>query len=133
AAVGRRLLHLRPLSGGCVAEVYRADFADSTSAAVKIGSPDGASMLDREAFMLTYLADRSGGAFPVPRVLHADPALLVLEWIDARAPIDHAAQRHAAEVLAALHDIAPEDGRARFGLCRDTLIGPLSQPNPWTD
>src|SRR3546814_2636522 len=42
--------------------------------------------------------------------------------------LDGAAEEHAAELLAALHGIA---GPA-FCHERDTLIGPLPQPNPWT-
>lgn len=131
AALATRVIRATPLSGGCVAEVYRADLADNRPIVVKIGAADGSSRLDREGFMLTYLAQRS--ALPVPRVLHVDPALLVMEWIEAGAAIDAAAEEHAAHLLAALHDIQPEDGRGRYGLHQDTLIGPLEQLNEWSD
>ena len=38
-------------------------------------------------------------------------------------------ERHAGELIAALHATK----RERFGYARDTLIGPLPQPNPQTD
>lgn len=45
------------------------------------------------------------------------------------AVLDRTAQHHAADLLAALHGIeAP-----RYGFACDTLIGPLSQPNPESD
>lgn len=135
--VGQDVVSTRPLSGGCVAEVHRADLAGGEAVVVKVGRSDGASRrngagsahLDREGFMLAYLAERS--RVPVPRVLHAEQDLLVMTWVEAGAPIDNAAEVHAAEILAALHGIRPEEGENRFGLHRDTLIGPLEQPNGW--
>lgn len=138
-AVGRSVVSARPLSGGCVAEVHRADLAGGEAVVVKVGHGEGAregrgagsAHLDREGFMLAYLAERS--RVPLPRVLHADPDLLVMTWVESGAPIDEAAEVDAAEILAALHEIRPEDGRGRFGLHRDTLIGPLEQPNAWCE
>ncbi len=50
-------------------------------------------------------------------------------WLRGDSRFSTAAQAHAADLLAALHAItAPA-----FGLERDTLIGGLHQPNPWTD
>lgn len=73
--------------------------------------------------MLGYLAERS--RLPVPRVIHAEPALLIMEFIKGESRFDEAAQRHAAELLADLHSVSAP----AFGLERDTLIGPLDQPN----
>ena len=127
-------LRLTRLSGGCIAEVYRADFAPGVHAPVvaKLDTASPTPALDREAFMLRYLAEHS--ELPVPCVLAASPTILVLEYIDAPDRITPASQRHAAELLADLHSIAPPPpDAARFGLDRDTLIGPLEQPNPWTE
>ena len=67
---------------------------------------------------------------PVPRVHHAEPDLLVMDFIDNDGGgITPSVERHAAELIAALHATR----RARFGYARDTLIGPLPQPNPETD
>jgi fructosamine-3-kinase len=119
--VGRWPVRLRPLSGGCIATVTRADFADGSSVVAKSAGPDGT--LDIEAFMLGYLAQHS--RLPVPRVLHASPSLLVMESIDGESRFSASAEVHAAELLADLHAISA----TRFGLDRGTLIGPLPQPN----
>jgi len=73
--------------------------------------------------MLQYLAARS--PLPVPSVLHADDTLLLMTYLPAEGSIDVTAETHAAELIAALHDVRDAD----FGLDRDTVIGPLPQPN----
>ena len=73
--------------------------------------------------MLDYLGHHN--ELPVPKVIHAADNLLLLEHIETSGPLNEHAERHAAELLAKLHGIR---GR-RFGLKRDTLIGPVTQPN----
>ncbi len=68
----------RSLSGGCVADV-RVLTLESGRVVAKIGGPD----LDIEGRMLDHLGERSD--LPVPRVLHAEADLLVMEHIEARA------------------------------------------------
>jgi fructosamine-3-kinase len=75
--------------------------------------------------MLGYLAERG---LPVPRVIVSEPSLLVMEHVEGASRFGGAEERHAAELLAALHGHSAEG----FGLERDTVIGPLRQPNPWT-
>jgi fructosamine-3-kinase len=123
-AVGARPARLSALHGGCIAEVHRADMPDGSSLVVKAG---GEGTLDIEGWMLAYLAQHS--RLPVPRVLHSEPSLLIMEFIAGDSRFAPAAERHAAELLADLHSIAAP----RFGLERDTLIGPLHQPNTQTD
>ncbi len=66
-------------------------------------------------------------ALPVPQVHFADADLLVMDFIETDGGgITPAVERHAAELIAALHATP----RASFGYARDTLIGPLPQPNP---
>ena len=115
-----------PLSGGCVGEVYRVDMKDGRAFVVKVDQ-SRTPVLDREAFMLRYLAERTD--LPVPGVIFGSSRLLVMEFIPGRSRFSTAAQQHAAELLAALHAIAAP----AFGLEKDTLIGGLHQPNPWTD
>ena len=86
---------------------------------------DGGAALKVEAYMLGYLKAHS--RLPVPTVWHASPGLLLMDYVESGDPIDAAAEEHAAELFAALHAI-PAD---RFGHERDTLIGPLPQPNKW--
>ncbi len=64
---------------------------------------------------------------PVPLVHHAEPDLLVMDFIENDAGgVTPSVERHAAELIAKLHATS----RERFGYARDTLIGPLPQPNP---
>jgi fructosamine-3-kinase len=127
-ALGRRPTAARPLPGGCIAEVLRFDFDRGAPVVAKRAAQGG---LDTEAFMLAVLAARS--ELPVPALLHADDTLLLMELVPGRTGLNAAAQRDAAHHLAALHAVR---GPA-FGLERDTLIGPLHQPNPqaerWID
>lgn len=111
----------RPLTGGCVAEVYRATVAGEP-VVIKVDRA-AAPQLHLEGRMLAYLAERS--SLPVPRVLHAAPDLLVISWIEGGSSIDRSADRHAAELLANLHEVSSD----AFGLEFDTLIGNLPQPN----
>jgi len=124
-ALGERLLSARPMSGGCIGEVYRAELSDGTSVVAKVDR-SGESQLEREAYMLRYLREKS--ELPVPEVYHSSEALLLMEFMPGSSNLS-GAQAHAAELLATLHDITA----GAYGHERDTLIGSLSQPNPWTD
>ena len=104
--------------------------ADGRRLAVKAREGAGSSepSLELEAFMLGELARLS--ELPVPRVHHAEPDLLVMDFIDNDGGvITPSVERHAGELIAALHATP----RERFGYVRDTLIGPLPQPNPEAD
>jgi fructosamine-3-kinase len=124
AALGRRVLGAEPLSGGCIARVYSARMESADDVVVKV-CPGGSS-LPVEAFMLGYLRSRTG--LPVPAVLHAGTGLLILEHMPGASVFGEAAQRHAADLLADLHEHSAD----AFGFERDTVIGPLAQRNPWT-
>lgn len=124
-ATGAVVTELRGLGGGCISEVGLVRFADATRAVAKY---DSGGTLRTEAWMLEYLASNS--ALPVPRVQFQSDDLLLLEYIENDAgPLEGGAQRHAAELLAALHDVDTD----RFGLERDTVIGGLHQPNAPSD
>ena len=119
---GARVLGLSPLSGGCVGDVFRADLASGVRVVVKAG--ETGSRLDIEGDMLNALA-RVG--LPVPAVIHAADALLVMEYIETSGGLTESAEVHAAELLGQLH----ENTAPAYGLGRDTLIGGLTQPNGW--
>lgn len=120
ARLGAKVSGATPLGGGCLATVTRLDLADGRRVVAKEGDNLGV-----EAWMLRYLADHS--ALPVPEVLYAGDDLLLMSWIDGDAGgLSAAAQQDLAVHVAALHDI----GGDKFGLERDTVIGPLVQPNP---
>ena len=124
AALGRRPARLSPLSGGCIAEIYRVDFENGDPVVAKLAGTEGDLAI--EAYMLRYLAEHS--ALPVPTVIHADTDLLVMDHIETDGGMTASAERHAAELLAELHGVSGP----MFGHERDTLIGPLHQPNPQT-
>jgi len=124
-ALGERLLDARPMDGGCIGEVYRAELSDGTSVVAKVDRSEE-SQLEREAYMLRYLREKS--ELPVPEVYYSSEALLLMEFMPGSGNLS-GAQEHAAELLVALHDITA----GAYGHERDTLIGSLSQPNPWTD
>lgn len=125
AAAGAAVSHVGAMSGGCVGEVWLVTLADGRRLVAKTAGPDGT--LDVEGYMLDYLARTD--TVPVPDVIHATPDLLVMSWIETAGPLTGSAQEHAADLLAALHDISAD----AYGHERDTLIGPLHQPNPWTE
>ncbi|MDJ0948776.1 MAG: fructosamine kinase family protein [Alphaproteobacteria bacterium] len=125
AATGSRPVRRSPLSGGCIAEVYRVELANGGRVVAKVAAGQGD--LELEAWMLRYLAAHS--ELPVPAVLSADADVLIIDYVETAGGISASAQAHAAELLAALHAIEAE----QFGLERDTLIGPLHQPNPRRD
>lgn len=120
---GRAPERLRPLSGGCIGDVYRVEFAAGEPLVAKVGDGSSAS-LAIEAFMLRYLREHS--ALPVPEVLHGDDTLLLMTFLPGDSQLSNDAQAHAAELVAALHSVRGE----AFGFERDTLIGGLHQPNP---
>lgn len=120
-ALGQRPREVRPLSGGCVGEVYRFVLPDGQKLVAKVGGAD--AKLSIEGWMLRTLRERS--ALPVPTVLYESNALLVMERLETDGGISDSTEGHAAELIAALHNVCGE----RFGLERDTLIGGLHQPN----
>ena len=125
AHLGERLRSVRPLGGGCIGEVYRAELEDGTPLVAKVDR-GGESHLDREAYMLRYLRENTD--LPVPEVFHGSETLLLMEFVEGTNRFSEEAEHHAAELLAALHGVTA----GGYGHERDTLIGSLDQPNPWT-
>ena len=120
---GERLKSARPMGGGCIGDVYKVELEDGIPLVAKVDS-EGESHLEREAYMLRYLREKSD--LPVPEVYHGSETLLLMEFIEGTSRFSKEAEHHAAELLAALHDISC----ATYGHERDTLIGSLNQPNP---
>ncbi|MCE2471415.1 MAG: fructosamine kinase family protein [Anaerolineae bacterium] len=123
--VGRDLRRMRPLAGGKISQVLRLDFASGAPLVAKVG--DGSHDLRIEAYMLRYLHQHS--ALPIPEVWHDEPNLLIMEHIAGDEQLEQASLRHLGQLLAACHQVSGSS----YGLERDTLIGPLHQPNPPTD
>jgi len=123
-ALNRNVRSWQPLSGGMISQVLRVVLADGESIVAKVG--DGSHDLTIEAYMLRYLRQHSG--LPVPAVLHDEANLLLMEFVEGRIQWEGDALRHLGELLARCHQVTSPC----FGLERDTLIGPLHQPNPRT-
>lgn len=114
-----------PLGVGFGLTGLRVWLADGRQAAVKAGRNAPARTLEIEGYMLGEL--RRLSSLPVPEVYYSAPGLLIMQWIDNDGGgIGAKAEREAARLLAALH----AQGFPYFGYERDTLIGPLPQPNP---
>lgn len=126
ALAGRPIEKLTPLSAGMIAQVYRVQCATAPDLVVKL-SPDRSARLDIEGRMLRYLREHS--QLPVPQVIHSDPDLLLVTYIDNRGRLNPKAEADAAQHITRLHTITAD----RFGLPFDTLIGPLHQPNGQTE
>ncbi|WP_049923399.1 fructosamine kinase family protein [Halopiger djelfimassiliensis] len=122
-ALGVEPTAVTELEGGQIGSVYRIECADGRTVVAKVGE----TPLEVEAFMLRTLAARS--ELPVPDVYHAESDLLILEAADGTTDHDPAVARDAADRLASLHGTTAD----AFGFDRDTLTGPIRQPNPWTD
>jgi fructosamine-3-kinase len=126
AYLGERLLSARAMGGGCIGEVYRVELEDGTPLVAKVDR-EGASHLEREAYMLRYLREKSD--LPIPEVFHGSETLLLMEFVEGSSRFSEGAERHAAELLAALHGVTWDS----YGHERETLIGSLDQPNPPTE
>ena len=113
-----------PLFGGCIAEVYRLDFDGRPPLVAKVAREGGLAV---EGFMLDYLAEHS--TLPVPATRHVSETLLLMDYVENAGGGGSAAEEDAADHLAALHGVGAE----AFGFERDTVIGALPQPNPWTE
>jgi fructosamine-3-kinase len=125
--LGARVVSSEPLAVGFGLKGIVARLSDGRRVVVKLrtaDSPPGPS-LAQEGTMLADLARLS--QLPVPRVYASEADLLVMDYIaNDGGPIRPAAERHAASLIAQLH----AEPRPYFGYERDTLIGPLHQPNP---
>ena len=127
-ALGARVSVLTSMPVGFDLAGYRVALCDGRTLAVKLREGDGRADLSLEAYMLGELSRHSD--LPVPAVYLAEPDLLVMEFIETDGGrITPQVERHAAELIAALHATP----RPSFGYERDTLIGPLPQPNPLSD
>ncbi len=120
---GSEVAAYHQLSGGCVSDVKRADLRDGRKLVIKQG---GEANLEIEGRMLDYLGTHS--PIPFPAVLHAEPGLLIMHFIENDGHMNGQVQSDLAVLLASQHQVT----QGRFGLSFDTLIGGLEQPNPLT-
>jgi len=114
-----------PLQGGDVGEVSLVTLADGRRVVAKQPGPGGVDSAEVEATMLRHLAE---AGLPVPAVLHREPGLLVMNYIESGGPLSARGEAEAGRAIARLH----ANSASAFGYDRDTVIGPLPQPNPRT-
>jgi fructosamine-3-kinase len=127
-ALGARVTALAPMPVGFGLTGFKVDLADGRRLAVKARQASARVDLRLEGYMLGELARDS--TLPVPAVRLSEPDLLVMDFIETDGGgITPQVERHAAELIATLHAVP----RPSFGYERDTLIGPLPQPNPQMD
>jgi fructosamine-3-kinase len=123
---GRPILQIDSLSGGSVGKVYLLHMGKGTRLVAKVDEgPE--PRLNIEGFMLDFLREES--ELPVPKRIHCDPRLLIMEFMPGSSTFSISAQQDAAEKLAALHALTAR----QFGLHCPTLIGGLHQPNTWRE
>lgn len=120
-----RLSRMSYLPGGSVGEVWKLEFESGTCAVAK--TSNHSDTLDIEGYMLDYLSDHSN--LPVPKVILSRPNLLVIDWVENQGQHNLVGDEDAADLLFDLH----ENTEKMHGFSCDTLIGSLSQMNPWTE
>lgn len=124
-ALGSPVTEMAPLPVGFGLTGLAVRLDDGRHLVVKARSGESGPSLEIEGYMLGELARLSD--LPVPHVYIAEADLLVMDFIENDGgPITPAVERDAARLLSALHATPRES----FGYARDTLIGPLAQPNP---
>lgn len=123
AALGTTVESTAELSGGNVGTVYRVDTADGRTLAAKVGD----TSLSIEARMLEYL-DRES-PLPVPSVRFASDDLLVMDYVEGDGQWTAATERDVAGHVAAMHECSAD----AYGFPFETLSGPFTQQNSWTD
>ncbi len=128
AALGKRVRRLQPVLGGDINEAYRLSTADGHDYFLKTHQNPPEDLYTREAEGLHWL--REAEAIRIPQCFYhsnrrgAEPALLILEWIDSAPPCP----RHdelLGRGLAKIH-LRTE---AQFGLPDGNYIGSLHQRN----
>src|SRR5215218_3765624 len=120
AALGTRLVRARPMGGGCIGEVYEAELSEGSKAVAKVDRA-GESHLEREAYMLRYLGDKSD--LPVPKVYHHSEKLLLMEF-GGGGGTSPGPEGPAGELGASSHGKTAE----ATGQERNTLVECFSQP-----
>ena len=114
----------QPLSGGCIAALYRLSMPGGDGLVIKMAE---AGAMALEARMLIYLAQES--ELPVPEVIAWDDGKLLMTFIETSGHLGASSEQDAADKLAALHAITAD----AYGFDYDTVIGGIPQPNGWME
>jgi fructosamine-3-kinase len=116
---------LFPVAGGSINDAFEVRLRDGRQYFVKSNPSAPAGMFTAEAAGLRWLSEGSALATPgVVAVCEGPGAFLVLEWLDAGAPVPDFDER-LGRGLAELHG----RGAPNFGFEHDNFIGTLPQGN----
>jgi fructosamine-3-kinase len=123
-ALGRDVAMLTPMSGGDVADAFRARLADGATVFAKTHPNAPPRFFSTEAAGLAWL--REAGAVAIPEVLGVsdDPPLLILEWIEPGRPAP-TTEEDLGRALAAMH----RAGLPSFGRQDRRSTGSRGLPN----
>ncbi len=121
---GTQIEKVSIMGGGCVGDVFKVTLGNGEYLVAKTAA--AGSGLRLEGMMLQYLTRHT--TLPLPDVIQSDDTLLLMSLLASGGNLNDTAQIHAADLVAALHDISAET----FGFEYDTVIGGLHQPNPQT-
>jgi fructosamine-3-kinase len=121
--LGDTVVRSRTLTGGLIGDVVRMRLERGPDVVVKSSADD--AHMDIEGEMLRHL--RAPGVIPVPEVLHAEPDLLIMAWIEGEH-LRPEAEGHCGELLAALHGVTAN----AHGFGGMTLNGRVLLRSPWT-
>lgn len=130
--LGSQVTGLTRVGGGSINDCYEVHLASGARLFCKTHPAAPPEFFTTEAAGLDWL--REAGAVAVPEVVavrSADPALLVIEWIEAgRLDVGHSdLEERLGREVALLHAA----GAPGFGWDRDGYIGDLPQPNAPAD
>ncbi len=129
AALGKRPLRARRLSGGSIAEARLVELDGGPTIFVKSLATLSPGAFELEARGLAWLGE--AGCVSVPEVLacssagSAGPGFLALELVETGGPPDALAEERLGRGLAELHRY----GAPSFGLDHDNLLATLPQDN----
>lgn len=118
--INHHIVSIAPLSAANNAQIYRLTLGNNVVLVAKVAEND----LEIEAFMLKYLREKS--SLPVPGVHYANDHVIVMDYIPSQAAVDDQAAAHAADLLAALHQVRG----TQYGFECDTHFWSLPQANP---
>lgn len=120
AAIGARVVHAEPVTGGDINEAYRVRLDDGRVVFVKTHAQVPPDLFAAEARALDWLRP---GPLRVPGVVAVGPTFLALEWLDVarKGPGFEAAFGRG---LALLHQL----GAPGYGLDHATYLATLPQP-----
>lgn len=124
ARFGQAPKRITPVSGGCIAGAFRVDLPDGTRLFAK--QTRGPDPFAAEALGLQHL-DIPGGV-RVPKVLHVETNLLMLEWIEL-APSPRKDPETAQALLGEQLAVTHQKTDTAYGFPLNHVIGATPQQN----